>query len=280
MEVVRFKDEYELAAELYDMSPAELRGRDERQGQPLQRWIAVSEGVAVGAVATWSRPDNRTFLYFAGRDRTAYRLLTDAVVGAIRRRVHTHVDASDDDAIEALTLRGSRPNWLRRASGSASIRRSPGWTGLGSHRDSASSQPLLSTRTGCSLSTTRFGKTRLAPTDGAVTGNGFTMKSRRLPRSMPPHTSWQSTTATANTVGLVRVWRNPNGPRFGLVGVASQYRTTPIAAALLKQALTAASRWGHDTFTAETSPANAVIYPRMKRIEAESLGQFLQMVRR
>ena len=77
----------------------------------------------------------------------------------------------------------------------------------------------------------------------------------------------------------MRIWRNPTGPRFGLVGVLRRYRNTTIAAALLKQALTAASGWGHETFTAETSPSNPIIYRRMERVGAESLGQFLQMVR-
>lgn len=81
-------------------------------------------------------------------------------------------------------------------------------------------------------------------------------------------------------VGLIRIWRNPTGPRFGLIGVIRQYRNTPIGAALLRQALSAASHWGESTFTTETSPGNQVIYPRMKRLGAESLGQFFQLVRR
>ncbi|MDH4308082.1 MAG: hypothetical protein OEX04_11450, partial [Acidimicrobiia bacterium] len=72
-------------------------------------------------------------------------------------------------------------------------------------------------------------------------------------------------------------WRNPAGPRFGLIGVLPAFRTTTIAGALLRRALLAASEWGHETFTAETSPSNRTIHSRMNRIGAQSLGQFHQM---
>ncbi len=67
VEVVRFTDEYELAAGIYDMATAELRARDERQGQPLQRWMAVDEGEVAAAVSTWGRPDDRRELIIALR---------------------------------------------------------------------------------------------------------------------------------------------------------------------------------------------------------------------
>ncbi len=74
------------------------------------------------------------------------------------------------------------------------------------------------------------------------------------------------------------MWRNPEGPRFGLIGVVRHYRNTVIAAALLKQVLTAAATWGHASFTTETSVLNRAIYPRLKRIGAECVGRFLQLV--
>ena len=86
--------------------------------------------------------------------------------------------------------------------------------------------------------------------------------------------------ANGEYVGLTRIWRNSNGPRFGLVGVLRQYRTTVIAAALMKQAVTATSRWGFETFTASTSPMNAVTYSRLRRMAAESIGRHVQLVRR
>ncbi|MGH8936700.1 MAG: hypothetical protein ACRDXD_10655, partial [Acidimicrobiia bacterium] len=108
MEVVRFTDQYELAALVYDMSPDELRERDERQAQVLQRWVALTDGETVGAVSTWLRPDDRMFLYFVGPDRAAYPPLTAAVVESLRRTVHTLADAADRETIEALQNAGFR----------------------------------------------------------------------------------------------------------------------------------------------------------------------------
>lgn len=93
MEVVRFTDQYEAAARLYGVAAAELRARDERQGQPLQRWLAVRDGEAAAAVSTWWRPDDRTFLSFVGPDRAAYSVLTDAAVAALGRSVYSFADA-------------------------------------------------------------------------------------------------------------------------------------------------------------------------------------------
>jgi hypothetical protein len=70
-----------------------------------------------------------------------------------------------------------------------------------------------------------------------------------------------------------------DGPRVGMVGVVRLYRRTSIAAALLRQSLSAAAEWGGETFTAETSPDNGVIYPRLKRLDAVSLGQSIRLVR-
>ena len=80
--------------------------------------------------------------------------------------------------------------------------------------------------------------------------------------------------------GLVRIWRNPDEPSLGLIGVLPEHRHTLIAAALLQQALTAASGWGSETFLAATSPANAVIYPRMARLDAEATRATVRLVYR
>ena len=84
---------------------------------------------------------------------------------------------------------------------------------------------------------------------------------------------------TGEYAGLIRIWRNPSGPRFGLIGVLPEYRGTPLAPALLKRALKAASRWGHDSFVAEVSPSNTAVHRRMVSLGAESRGRVLQLRR-
>ena len=67
MEVTRFTDQYDMIAEVYGTTAAELRARDSRQTQPVQRWVAIRDGAVVAAVSTRWRPDDRTFLSFTGR---------------------------------------------------------------------------------------------------------------------------------------------------------------------------------------------------------------------
>jgi GNAT superfamily N-acetyltransferase len=279
VEIVRFTDEYGLAAGVYDMAAAELRARDERQGQPLQRWLAVADGEASAAVSTWWRPDDRTFLYFVGPDQAAYSLLTDAVVDALDRPVHTFVDTEDHELVEAFRSAGFDVEvveerfrirfdhvlaWLRRA-----------WvpTGFSIHPANTIDENRLFI-----LDNTLRQDT--VGTDGWRGDRGwFHEELTESPPFDPSAYLVAVDDRTGGYVGLVRIWRNPTGPRFGLIGVLPEFRNTTIAGALLRQALLAASEWGHETFTAETSPSNPTIYRRMSRIGAESLGRFYQMVR-
>lgn len=67
-------------------------------------------------------------------------------------------------------------------------------------------------------------------------------------------------------VGLVRVWRNPEMPRLGLIGVLPSHRRTSLAPAMLARALGAAAEWGHHAFTTETSTSNPAVHRVLSRI--------------
>lgn len=280
VEVVQFTDQYELAAGVYDMAATELRTRDERQGQPLQRWMAVHQGEAVAAVTTWWRPDDRTFLYFVGPNRAAYSLLTDAVVDALGQTVHTFADAGDGELVDALRSAGFEVELveegfrIRFDEALARLRRVWVPSGLSIHPADTVDEDRLFI----------LDNTLRSDTLGTDGWQGDRAWFHEELVESPPFDRSAYLVAVDNRngeyVGLVRIWRNSTGPRFGLIGVVPQYRNTTIVGALLQRALQAASEWGHDTFTAETSPCNVTIYERMSRVGAESLGQFNQMVRR
>jgi len=276
---MRFTDQYGLVATVYGTTPGELRARDERQGQPLQRWIAVSEGSAVAAVGTWQRPDDRIFLHFVGEDRSAYSDLTDAVVDTLGRSVYVFAEARDGELVDALQTAGfdvelveerfrvrfdDALEWLRGA-----------WvpSGLSIHTADAVDEDRLFTLDN-TLRQLTLG------TDGWQGDRAwFHDELAESPPFDPSAYLVAVDNRTGDYAGLVRIWRNPTGPRFGFIGVVPQYRTTTIAGALLRRALLAASEWGYETFTTETSPSNPTIHKRMRRLGAESLGQFYQMVR-
>ena len=279
MEVIRFNDEYELAAGLYDVEAAELRERDSRQGQPLQRWLALEAGTGVGAVVTWLRPDDRMFLMFEVRGPEAYAPLVRAVVDALGRSVHTMVDESDVDDVVGMEHAGFRTEMVserfRIRFDDALHYLNRAWVPSGYEIRSA-----LEVDEARLFALDNEIRNLVPGTDGWY-GDAEWFHSE-LAESPPFDASAYLVAVDQSSdsyVGLVRVWRNADGPRLGLVGVTPSHRSQPVAGALLKHSLTAASEWGHDSFSTETSPSNSATYPRMSLVHAESHGRFLQLVR-
>ncbi len=280
VEVRRFTTAlYAQVAELEGVAVDRLRTRDDRRGEPVRRWVAATGDEIVGAVTAWDRPDDRTFLQFAG-DRATVAPLASEVQVSIRRPVHVMVDESDTGLLDAAEASGfvTEVAAERFRVGFAGVlrrlRRSwePGWLQIASAADVDEAQ--------------LFDLDNVLRRD--VPGSDGWRGDRdwfhdELAES-PPFDRDAYLVAvdrrTGEFAGLVRVWRNPTGPRFGLVGVLPSYRHTPIAATLIRRALLAASRWGYDSFVTETSLSNAVIYPRLRSVQAESLGRFRQMVLR
>jgi len=273
-------DQYELAAPLYDGSADDLRIRDESQATPARRWLALRNGVAAGAVMAGERPDDKLFLSFVGSDESTYGPLGMAAARAFSRPVRTTVDADARGAITALRGAGfvteltSERFRIRFDSALAGLRRA--WVPNGYSVVTAEAVDI--DRLFALDNTLRHD---VPGTDGWHGDRAwFRGELTEAPPLDPTAYLVGTHDATDELVALVRIWRNPSGPRLGLIGVVAKHRSTVIAAALLKQALTAASSWGHDTFVTETSLTNRVIYPRLDRLGAESLGQSLQMVHR
>ncbi|GMQ85096.1 MAG: hypothetical protein BMS9Abin07_0661 [Acidimicrobiia bacterium] len=279
MEIAAFVDQYELAAGLYGIGAEEMRRRDQGNNS-VRRWLAIRNGNAVGAVTARLRPDNRMFVTFVVRELSAYGPLTETAAAAAGRTLYTTVDEDDRPKVIALTAAGFAREFVaerfRIRFDTALARLSRAWvpSGLSIHTADSVDQRRLFTLD----NTIRHD---IPGTDG---WRGDREWFRDELTESPPFDASAYLVAVDNRngeyVGLVRIWRNPTGPRFGLVGVIRQYRDIPIAAALLKHALTAASEWGHPTFTTETSRGNKVIYPRLKRLDAEHLGQLLRLIRR
>lgn len=277
MKVVRFTDEYDLMADLYGVSPEQLRQRDLQRERPVRRWMAVDGNEIAGAVSTLVRPDRRVFLSFKGSGRSSMTPLATAVRQEVGRPVHTLVDAADAEALAVLEEAGfetelvserfeirfdAAMHWLRRA-----------WvpTGMSIQRADAVDEAKLFT-----LDNTL--RQDLVGCDGWRGDRDlFHEELTDGPPFVPSAYLVGVDRDNGEYVGLARVWRNPSGPRLGLLGVLRQYRNTSIAAALLARSLTAASGWGHDTFVTDTSPANPITYPRLRRLAETSLGRFLQM---
>ena len=279
MEVEPFTDQYTSAARLLGTTEEELRHRIRVETHPRRRWLAFRGGNAVGVVVARLRPDDRMVLSFDCRELSAYGALTEVAAAALDRPLWTIVDSDDRPALIALRAAGFTSEFVgerfRIAFDSAldGLRRAWIPSGFSIH-------PADTVEEGRLFTLDNTVRHDVPGTEGwRGDREWFHEELVESPPFDPAGYLVAIDDRNGEYVGLVRIWRNATGPRLGLVGVIRQYRNTPIAAALLKHALTAASDWGHGSFVTETSRANTVIYPRLKRLGAESLGEFFRLVR-
>ena len=278
MEVLRFADQYDLAASLYRVAPGELRAEDASNPRLVGRWLATEEGVAVAAVTAWVRPDGRVFLSFRCDVPRLRGLLGAAAANDLNRPVHITIDAGDTGTSESLAAAGfvteveserfvvqfdAAFRWLRRGS-----------VPSGFHLISADTAD----------------RDRLFELDNRLRGfvpgtDGWQGDRRWFDAELndsPPFDPAGYVVAVHETsgdyAGLIRFWRNRSGPRLGLIGVLPTFRRSTIAAALLRAGLEAASTWGFNTFTTETSTSNRAIYPRLVRLGGTPTGRLHQLI--
>lgn len=276
--VERFTAEYDLVAPLYGVQPQELRARDDRQGQARQRWYAIDDGRVIGAVLTWLRPDGRMFLMFRVDDVRAYGPLTDTVVEALGRSVSTMCDDAESDHIRALQDAGFRVEMTGDrfvVPFDAILRRlERAWVPKGYVIRS-----IADVDEDRAFELDNKVRSLVPGTDGWYGDREWFSEELRS-------TEFDSTAyliaieeTTDTYAGLLRIWRNSDGPRLGLVAVLPEHRVHSLAAALLKQGLLAASEWGFDTLATETSPQNQDTYPGLIRVGLQPVGRFHQLTR-
>lgn len=278
MQVARFTDQYAEVAPVYGTTVDELRARDERQSQVLQRWIAVEDDVVIGALVTWLRPDNRMFLMFRVTDPRVYGPLTDAAGVALGRSVTTMCDDAETEHLAALQDAGFRIEM-------SGDRFAIPFDVLLPRLDRAWVPKRYVIRSVADVDEDRAfrldNKVRnLVPgTDGWYGDREWFGKELRSDEFDPTAYLIAIEEATETYAGLLRVWRNPDGPRLGLVAVLPEHRVRPLAGALLKRGLNAASTWGFDNLVTETSPDNPDTYPGLMRMRLQPVGRFHQLTR-
>ncbi len=275
--IERFVDHYDQIAALFDRSPDELRARDEQQAS--ERWLALRDDRLVGAAAAVHRPDDRTILAFVG-DPETIGPLTTAASTEIRGRICAQVDGADSARVGALRRAGFAVEVVVEA---VTIRFDSALRVFGRVPVPAGFSIVAADRVDAGRLFT-LDNTIRQDVPGCDGWRGDRSWFRDELAEAPPFDPDGYLVAVDDTngeyAGLVRIWRDPTGPRLGLIGVARQYRTTLLAAALLRRALEGAARWGSETFTTEASPSNATIHRRFERVGAIRDGRRLQMTLR
>ncbi len=267
MHVEPFTDQYDAVAALIGRSASELRAR------VAPRWLAIDAGRAVAVATATTRPDRRTFVSLAG-DLAAYGELIEAVGAAARRPLHAHADCADAELrgvlaaagfVEVMVAESFRVRFADALDALHKARTAPWFTLIAAGEADHG---------------------RLFTLDNAIRQDVPGADGWRGDRAMfldeladPAAYAVAVDETNGEYAGLARVWRNPSGPRFGLVGVLRQYRGTRLGPALIRGVLEEAAGWGHESFVTETSLTNRAVHPRLARLAAERLGQWAQMRR-
>ena len=274
MRATSFVGEYGAIAHLYDTTPARLAGRDAASSEVPDRWVAWDRGTAVGAALARTRPDNRVFLSFAG-EPAAGGLLSQAAHAALGRDLYTTLDEGSLELAASLRSVGFDTNLTTEiflvsfSQALQSLRHTPVPSGIATVAAADADPDRL-------FALDNAVRSRVPGTDG-WTGNRVWFNTELTD---PAAYRVALDLHTGDYAGLARIWRNPDGPRFGLVGVTEEYRRTRLGPALIRLVLEQANEWGHRCFAAETALTNRYLHHRLQRIASRSLGRREQLVRR
>ena len=264
MDIERFSDQYDEVAPLYGLTPAQLRGRTR------DRWIARERSRIIAAAETIERPDARLFMSYKGDHRAAADLsrvvaehhqrpvFTSTAPGSVLTKLLVaagfqieltteHFVVRFDAALEAVR-RGRLPVRYRLV-------------------DVSEADPDR-------LFELDNAVRNLVPgTDGWAGNRGWFDEELADPAAYRIAID----RTTGDYAGLARVWRNPDGPRFGLIGVLPTHSRPSPAPALLRAVLNEAATWGFETFRTETALTNLVVHTRLARL-GSSTGRMHQLV--
>ncbi|MFW2383401.1 MAG: GNAT family N-acetyltransferase [Acidimicrobiales bacterium] len=272
MRVVAFSDQYRAIADLYGMTSAELETRD--RSHPRQRWFVLDGSTPLAAATAVSRPDDRTFLAFVG-DVTGYGPLVGTVADELAEDLYTTVAETDP----------SRDAVLRGAGFETEVT-----TERFEIRFETARAALSRFRVPVGFACEPAGdvdEEQLFSLDNAIRNlvpglDGWQGNREWFRAELTDPAAYQVAIdlGTGTYAGLARMWRNPNGAHFGLVGVDAAYRRLRLGPALLNRVIREAAQWGHRTFTADAALTNRLVHPRLLGLGATSLGKTTQLVLR
>ncbi len=266
MDIRPLTNEHEAVAAFLDLTQERLRER----ARPT--WVAQEGSRVIAAAETLLRPDDRLFVRFAG-DPAATGPLARHIAVATEHRIHASAPADTSLVGQLVTAGFDIENTIEH------------FTVPFDSALSAVSRAHLPARY------------RLIDVSGADHDRLFNLDNQ-VRQLVPGTDGWHGNrvwfedeltdpaayavaveAATGDYVGLARMWRNPDGPRFGLIGVLENHRRPSPAPALLGQVLSQAAEWGYPGFTTETALTNGVVHPRLSRIGTPT-GRAHQLVLR
>jgi GNAT superfamily N-acetyltransferase len=261
------------AASLAGVSVDELERRDAAQ-RPIGRWTAYGNGAAVGVATAFVRPDDRRFLVHRLTSDAAYAPLLERAVGDLRREIHVTIDRRRVDRVAQAENLGFATEFestsfaVPFAAALANARRLLRPTRFELRRaDEVAADALFE------LDSVLRGD--VPGNDGWRGNRAWYDDEFTSPEYEPAGYLVAVDEPTEALVGLVRFWRNDDGPALGMIGVRREHRGGHVAAALLEAGLRAAATWESPTFSTHT--AHGSLQQRLRRLGATETGGFVRL---
>lgn len=266
----------DAACELYGLSRDELAERFEGV-ELLCRWFAYDEsGIPVGVAHATDRADGRVFVTHRLRSDEAYVPLLTAALDAIDRPVNVTVNSALTDRmadVQALGLQhelSSLKYDVPFATALALLR-----TPRGPRRFDIASATEVDADLLFELDTELRGD--VPGTDGWTGNRSWFNDEMSSPEFDPAGYRVAVDSESSELLGLCRMWRNPDGPALGLLGVRRERRTGFVALELLRETLAGSREWGWPTFSVHT--ARPGLQKHLHQVDARQSGGFIRFLR-
>ena len=259
-------------ATFLDIGLDELAERDRFQ-RPMGRWLAVDGQTSIGLATAVVRPDDRLFVTHRLGSEAAFDPLLVAAMGDLESPVHLSVPADQSHRLRSAMASGFTVEWTARTFDVPFRSALQATAGHPSTRiemvqaDRVSSDELFELDTAL--------RQDMPGSDGWRGNRTWFDDELASPAFDPTAYLVARDRSDGQLVGLCRFWKNADGAALGLIGVRPSHRTGRPALALLHESLTAASRWGFDTFSTHT--ARASLQRRLQAIGATQTGGFSQL---
>jgi ribosomal protein S18 acetylase RimI-like enzyme len=247
--------------------------------RPALTWRAVDGDLVAGEVSARLRPDNRCFVYFDTWRTDAYTPLADAVARDLGRDLYVTLEDAEYDALDACAEAGFA---VHRRESYYRIPTDPAVTGLAGAVLPAGLDVL---------SAADADITRLRLLDDAlrqdVPGSAGwrwdaeDFRGETFGPFFDPATYLVAVDqASEEYAGLVRIWRNRAGARFGLIATLAPYRRRGVARALLGHAFAVLAAREATNVVGEVDDANVAAVSLLTGLGARRYGGNVELIRR
>lgn len=239
------------------------------------RWQAVRDGQVVGRLGAMVRPDRRTFVFFDTVAEDVLGPLVNRAVAEFGGDLRAEADEEDVDVQRILAARGfavgrREHRYLVPTDWSAGLALPDGF-GVISAADADE-------RRWRELDDAL--RQEVPGTDGWRNDPaGFAREALDDPQFDPASYLIAVAERSGEYVGLVRVWRRPDTPRLGLIGVLPPYQRRGLGVALLARAFDVLRQRGRAEVSCEVDRTNTASNALMRRLGARRVGGQVELVR-